>query len=55
MKEIMKVSYEWTNENMRGAGIETQYSGTTAVTLVVLKEVFVVSNVGDSRCIVFRK
>ena len=33
---------------------DVTYSGTTAVTLIVVKDMFIVSNAGDSRCISFR-
>lgn len=36
-------------------GFECKHSGTTAVTLTVTKDSFLVSNVGDSRCIIFRQ
>lgn len=33
---------------------ECRNSGTTSVTLAVCRETFIVSNAGDSRCIVYR-
>mmetsp|Transcript_38192 Transcript_38192/g.28140 ORF Transcript_38192/g.28140 Transcript_38192/m.28140 type:complete len:128 (+) Transcript_38192:205-588(+) len=33
---------------------DSKYSGTTAVTLLVLPDRFVVANVGDSRCVLFQ-
>jgi len=35
-------------------GFDVKHSGTTSVTVAVTKENFLVTNVGDSRCIVFR-
>ncbi len=31
------------------------YSGSTSVTVIVLKELFIVANAGDSRAILFKK
>lgn len=39
---------------MTCSGFDPTYSGTTAVTLVVVKESLIVANAGDSRCIVYR-
>jgi integrin-linked kinase-associated serine/threonine phosphatase 2C len=36
-------------------GFECRNSGTTAVTLCVTRDIFIVSNVGDSRCIIYRQ
>jgi len=36
-------------------GFDVAYSGSTAVTLIVVKDSFIVANAGDSRCILFRK
>lgn len=35
-------------------GFDCKHSGTTAVTLAVTKDYLMVSNVGDSRCIIYR-
>lgn len=37
-----------------GGGVEVTYSGSTAVTCIIVKDKFIVSNCGDSRCIVFK-
>ncbi len=36
------------------SSFECRNSGTTSVTLAVCRETFIVSNAGDSRCIIFR-
>lgn len=55
MKETLQQAYEWTGDAMGKSGIETTFSGTTAVTLIVTKDYFITSNVGDSRCILIKK
>lgn len=36
-------------------GFDVSYSGSTAVTLIVVKDHFIVANAGDSRCTLFKK
>ncbi|CDW78250.1 protein phosphatase 2c containing protein [Stylonychia lemnae] len=55
LRGIITNAYEWTNEQMGLQGFDVSYSGSTSVTLVVVKDSFIVANAGDSRCIVFRK
>lgn len=55
MKEMLKETYEWTGDAMGKSGINTQFSGTTSVTLIVTKDYFITSNVGDSRCILVKQ
>lgn len=51
----MQQAYEWTNAQLGKQEFEVQYSGSTAVTLLVLKDLLVTSNAGDSRCILYQK
>lgn len=39
---------------MGAQGFDVAYSGTTAVSLIVVRDSFIISNVGDSRCILFK-
>eukprot|EP00347_Sterkiella_histriomuscorum_P009616 403340527 len=54
LRSLMTAAYEWTNEQMGLQGFDVSYSGSTSVTLVVVKDYFIVANAGDSRCILFK-
>lgn len=56
LRTIHNETYSSISHQMKTqGGFDVKHSGTTAVTIAVTRESFFVSNVGDSRCIVYRQ
>jgi serine/threonine protein phosphatase PrpC len=52
LKNLVLKGFAEANRELKNQKIDLQYSGSTGCTLIVLDQIFITANLGDSRAII---